>query len=420
MRLLQFSDIHFIDNNSNNQYIQVESDFLADIEDQSKECSFDYILITGDIAYSGKKEQYEKAESFISEICNKVNCSKDNVFVVPGNHDLDREINKDLKEYVRPLLEKKPEAFIKSCKNSVELRHILRALYQPFSNYYSFASKYNCISDFEKAVLNEKDFDSYSLDGSFSWCKEIKDGEISIRVVGVNTALISGCGTKDSKQLLLDSMWTSYKKENEYLNVFMGHHPINDIYNGETIKGDLDSRFQLQISGHRHIQTTSDGKSIKITSAAFEPELSKKLKERQKFFPVYNIIDIKKQDGEYIVKDTPVAWNWDSPGFEMKPSRELLTPLRNKTSLQKKKEAQSANVISDAERAIIMLNNMPYDDRILVVKSAFPGQSISGSTENIEYIVQTAESNNHLPKLVKSTEKRYTTYLQKTPKRKRK
>lgn len=410
MRLLQLSDIHFVDSaKDEKRYAPIEDGFIQDIKDQNEEIHFDYVLICGDITFSGKKEEYDRAESFIQRICNAIGCTKDKVLIVPGNHDLDIETNKPLKRFIRDTIVKDPNAFIKACKDSVEMKQILKALYLPFKNYYDFAKGYGCISDFEKDILNKNDFD---INNCFSWEKELKDdGGIVARIVGVNSALLSGCGSKRSKEILPEAMWMSYKKDVDHLNILMGHHPINDISDEKINAGQIDCRFHLQISGHRHIQTTNSKQlSFKITSAAFEPECVKNAKDVERYYPVYNIIDINRKGSGYLIKDKPVVWKWNDPGFLEEDPVEFFAAQSNPTSVKtrkiKKKDSTSAIKDQDQEVVKIMLQSMDYDNRRLVVNSVFD-VPISSATENIGVIVKSAEDVDKLNELYARTQHRF-------------
>ncbi|HRI72283.1 MAG TPA: metallophosphoesterase, partial [Polyangium sp.] len=55
------------------------------------------IFITGDIAYSGKAADYEQASKWIDELLKTLGLTPDCVFVVPGNHDVNRDIDADRK-----------------------------------------------------------------------------------------------------------------------------------------------------------------------------------------------------------------------------------------------------------------------------------------------------------------------------------
>lgn len=48
------------------------------------------IFATGDIAYSGKSQEYELATKFFDDLLHATGLEKSHLFVVPGNHDVDR------------------------------------------------------------------------------------------------------------------------------------------------------------------------------------------------------------------------------------------------------------------------------------------------------------------------------------------
>jgi tetratricopeptide (TPR) repeat protein len=56
----------------------------------SRSCPpLDAILVTGDIAYAGREEQYAEAEAWLPGIAQKAGIPRERVYVVPGNHDVD-------------------------------------------------------------------------------------------------------------------------------------------------------------------------------------------------------------------------------------------------------------------------------------------------------------------------------------------
>jgi predicted phosphodiesterase len=50
----------------------------------------DLVCFTGDIAYSGKQPEYARAHAWLSRLMARVGLAWDRLFLVPGNHDIDR------------------------------------------------------------------------------------------------------------------------------------------------------------------------------------------------------------------------------------------------------------------------------------------------------------------------------------------
>lgn len=97
--LLHLSDMHI--DSTNCQWLKQKTGLIVSaVWNDFSECEKIIIVVSGDIAYSGKKEQYDYAKDFFKallkefaqktlgniELCNKIIC-------VPGNHDCNFEID---------------------------------------------------------------------------------------------------------------------------------------------------------------------------------------------------------------------------------------------------------------------------------------------------------------------------------------
>jgi predicted MPP superfamily phosphohydrolase len=55
----------------------------------------DVVILTGDVAWSARTVEYEEAHKWLADLLRKLNIGPDRLFVVPGNHDLDRDYIKN-------------------------------------------------------------------------------------------------------------------------------------------------------------------------------------------------------------------------------------------------------------------------------------------------------------------------------------
>jgi predicted MPP superfamily phosphohydrolase len=89
---LHLSDFHFGGSASNryDEDVVVES-LVKDIGERIEKDGLapDFIVITGDLAFSGKSSEYELARQFLDELLKITNVSRQRLFIVPGNHDVD-------------------------------------------------------------------------------------------------------------------------------------------------------------------------------------------------------------------------------------------------------------------------------------------------------------------------------------------
>ncbi|MES2292541.1 MAG: metallophosphoesterase [Pseudomonadota bacterium] len=96
MLYLHISDIHFKRKevgtpDDPNQALR--NDMIEDVKHMREKIgrAADGILISGDIAYHGVEEEYNFAYDWLEKkLCPVAGCKIQDVFVVPGNHDIDR------------------------------------------------------------------------------------------------------------------------------------------------------------------------------------------------------------------------------------------------------------------------------------------------------------------------------------------
>lgn len=95
MIILHLSDIHF--GRDNPQYNvrgkfdnkkKILQDLLISIRDN--EIKPDHIVVTGDIAWFGKKKDFDEAIEWFRELLNVTNLSGADITFCPGNHDVNR------------------------------------------------------------------------------------------------------------------------------------------------------------------------------------------------------------------------------------------------------------------------------------------------------------------------------------------
>src|SRR5216684_498196 len=95
--LLHLSDIHFrkgevgtaMDPNAN-----LRNELLRDAPAQCRQIGAvpDAVLISGDVAFAGDPEEYAYALTWLDQLCRDCGTTLAAVFVIPGNHDVVRNI----------------------------------------------------------------------------------------------------------------------------------------------------------------------------------------------------------------------------------------------------------------------------------------------------------------------------------------
>jgi predicted phosphodiesterase len=90
---LHLSDLHFRESRAYDESIVLKA-LLRDVAKriQTDDLRPDFIAITGDIAFSGKPEEYAMAQSFFDDLLTTTGLPCERLFIVPGNHDVDRDL----------------------------------------------------------------------------------------------------------------------------------------------------------------------------------------------------------------------------------------------------------------------------------------------------------------------------------------
>ena len=113
--LLHLSDIH-IDRTNYQWLIKRTDQIVSAVWSGFSECEKIIIIVSGDIAYSGKKEQYGYAKEFFKALLrefaqrNLGSIELDNkIICVPGNHDCDFEIDENARKMLLMSVRTNPE-----------------------------------------------------------------------------------------------------------------------------------------------------------------------------------------------------------------------------------------------------------------------------------------------------------------------
>jgi predicted phosphodiesterase len=94
LRVLHLSDIHFSTKFEEEKIVHtdVRDELLSDLRDVMipRLEGVDKVLIAGDIAFSGKRAEYDEAAIWLEQVTSACRCQRTDVLTVPGNHDVDR------------------------------------------------------------------------------------------------------------------------------------------------------------------------------------------------------------------------------------------------------------------------------------------------------------------------------------------
>lgn len=229
IRWLHLSDIHYnLDN--------YESEWLRDnlIETlKSQNGKFDFLVITGDLLYQFNSS-FDEVKTFLMSIINTISIPLENVFMILGNHDFERN--------------KKREIFIRGIKSDKEkIKDMVADLDDDMINILINGQKE--FWEFYEDLLGRKD--NYS-DVHFVNLRN------KFNIINLNTCLISG--TEDEEGTLSINMKKLVKvlksiEDNNKPNIAIGHHSLECFVpeeQDEIVNLFEDFKIDIYLCGHIH------------------------------------------------------------------------------------------------------------------------------------------------------------------------
>lgn len=262
----------------------------------------DAILVTGDIAFSGavrQKDEYKEAEEWLSGLAQQVGVPQNRVFVIPGNHDIQRQVD-DRNASVRRLRDelRKGADLVATLQNKKDRK----LLAQRLRNYLEFSRDFAPAN----ALATEGDAPLY-------WDFRIPvSGRFGIHLVGLNTALL--CTGReddpDSGKLQLGAEQFALLQEGDTghdLVVALSHHPFDWLKDGKEFDAMLPSYAHVHLFGHEHraeLWTVTRGDNslfLRIAAGAAHEEQSANPPQHS-----YNIVSLwENTDGRVMLRIWP-------------------------------------------------------------------------------------------------------------------
>ena len=344
------SDIHFIHcDDDENDYRSLETAFKEMMDDIRDEGGVDKILICGDIANRGKAEEYEVAEKFIKELFEHLGCNErqTQLYVVPGNHDIDRDVNAISRQSFLPALLdlSKADDFIYNAKHK-EL-DAMRILYSPLKEYHKFANLHSSADTIAVGILE----DSPNFNDK-SFRKEVQLGVLDNYVIMLhclNSTLACDVNEVNDPNDMKPNEHKLFLTKYAYnadtpittVNISLMHHPLAWFENSTALQEAFDHKFKVQIYGHVHTQSImqeEEGKSpIRFQCGSLHPG---NYGDPALYPPLYNILELDVIRGT--LKLRVKCYSWDGEKFvandRFSYARKIALPKKSRRTIRQRKD----------------------------------------------------------------------------------
>ena len=366
MLLLHLSDIHFKARDigrSTDPNLGLRDDLIADIRKMRVDIGqdIDVCLISGDIAFAGQEAEYAFALRWVREkLCPAAGCRFENVMVIPGNHDVDRNVaNNPMERTSRASLRRTPIAQSNAAITEfLNNRESAAMLFKPIDNYNRFAVNFLCEIGFEDEKILRKPYVSREF--------SLNDGS-KLKIWGFNSVLI--CDANDDKDLMFvdPSAAQVIERDDGVVHMLMCHHPFGWLRNASEFRERIEQVCKVQLFGHEHtVRVDRELRYTRVRAGAVQPE-----RDEPGWKPGYNLIDLSvAEDGEtrrlmvkvwvrqreqarYIAITDPMN---DNPTWDMTHPLPRWTPSVEVLSLE---PASSGVHMLDAAEDVAMANDLP-------------------------------------------------------------
>jgi tetratricopeptide (TPR) repeat protein/UDP-2,3-diacylglucosamine pyrophosphatase LpxH len=197
----------------------------------------DIIFVTGDIAHSGKPQEYEIAGEFFDDLLGAIKLDRHRLFIVPGNHDVDRELGIGLARTLDS--REQSDAYFRPDIPKPHLTQKMRSFVEWHNRY----------------------FEGVRRTPENSTCGPVELLALKGRRLGIlpiNTALF--CQGDDDHDKLwigrrcLDVALSELRKIDAELNIALLHHPLDWLSATEmaNVQAELEASVHILLRGHLH------------------------------------------------------------------------------------------------------------------------------------------------------------------------
>jgi predicted MPP superfamily phosphohydrolase len=217
--------------------------WLANLREVSRDGKPDIVCFTGDLAQAGQAAEYEELSRFLDQTLSALDVGKERLFVVPGNHDIDRNVHPEAWQKLRAAPQAELGRFMAGGPTpfgwQTEWREQILARQQNFRNW---QDRY--WADCPRHITQNHAHLGYrvTLDG---WA-------LPIHLIGFDSAWLAGDEHDMGKLCLTDEQIGRHLAGLDGIKIAMLHHPPGELADGTASRG-LVAEYGVHLVLHGHV-----------------------------------------------------------------------------------------------------------------------------------------------------------------------
>lgn len=219
------------------------------------------IIVSGDIAFSGKKAEYELASTLLKTIKNEITKKysiKTHIIIAPGNHDCDFSKDCSIRDIVIDSLASNPE--------KANDESIITICTEVQSDFFNFRNEISTL----KPIFEHKLWVDYLI--------QIADK--SVKISAINAAWMSKIKETQGELTFPIEKFLHAESCDSDLRIAVIHHPLNwyKQHSYHPLRKSLRRDFDAVFSGHEHnissgfIDESDHGKSLYFEASALQSD----------------------------------------------------------------------------------------------------------------------------------------------------
>ena len=241
---LHVSDIHLRARDAWSQDVVLKAMCNEITRQRAEGTAADFILVTGDVAFSGKDTEYAMAADFLDALGAAAGVPKERIFCIPGNHDIDRDRQN--------LCFKGARGFLVVHNRVDELLaggEDLETLLKRQENYRNFLKSY---------FPGQKK--EWTTDG-LAYVARLAIDDVQLAILGLDSAWLAMGGQDDHGSLLIGERQiinainiAQQHADTPHMLIGMAHHPFHLLreFDRRSAQSRIESDCRFFHCGHLH------------------------------------------------------------------------------------------------------------------------------------------------------------------------
>ncbi len=256
LRILHLSDLHTKAAKEPERWRRrrvLGSAWEANLDALLDDGRIDLVCFTGDAAHSGKREEFVEAGEFLLGLLERLHLDRDRLFVVPGNHDIDRDLQPDAWSGLRDAAWE---------VDDLSLARWLAGGRAPLGIELEWRDqileRQAAYRAWVRLGLGRNDLDpTAGTHGQLGYRVTLDRFRTPVHIIGLDTAWLCGDDHDPGRLRLTDDQVMRHLTDEDGkplsgLRLVLQHHPLHELADGSQARKLLADHADLVLRGHLH------------------------------------------------------------------------------------------------------------------------------------------------------------------------